>query len=95
MWKYRIPKVPNPVLQTDKGKDVLIKIGDYIYCESHDTFINDGGGGQTIPTTTTATLATDLKAAVAGTLEMSSPAQDQVYQGFKSKVNLWNPNMKA
>lgn len=50
---------------------------------------------QTIPPVTSATSASDLLATVAGTLQMATPVVDQVYNGFKSKVNLWDAGMEG
>jgi len=85
----------NAILKDDKGKDVTVKTGEYVYNEFYETFINDGGSGQTIPPTTKATVFTDLQATIDGILEMANPETDQVYQGFKSKVMLFDNDMNG
>lgn len=84
----------NPVLKDDKGKDVTVKIGDYIYNEFYPTFINDGLTGQVIPPTTAVHSETELKATVNGTLEMNVLTNGNIYEGFTSKENLWLPTME-
>lgn len=49
---------------------------------------------QTFPPATQAASSADLLSTIAGTLEMSDPVADQVYQGFTSKVDLWDANME-
>ena len=49
----------NALLKDPKGKPITVKVGEYVHNAFFDTFINDGGSGQIIPTITKATGSID------------------------------------